>query len=46
MQSVVPDNARGRKGIWAAGRDSFTHGLIIGDFQHMPDAVCGIWPAL
>ncbi|CAG8958535.1 hypothetical protein HYFRA_00009850 [Hymenoscyphus fraxineus] len=45
MQSVVPDNARGRKSIWAASRDEFTHGLVIGDFQHMPENVCGIWPA-
>jgi hypothetical protein len=36
----------GRKSIWLESQDSFLHGLLIGDFAHMPGSDCGLWPAL
>jgi hypothetical protein len=35
----------GRKSVRVATKKSWTHGLFIGDFAHMPAASCGTWPA-
>ncbi|KAH8672012.1 glycoside hydrolase family 16 protein [Tricladium varicosporioides] len=34
----------GRKSIWLTSRDTFKHGILIGDFAHVPGSICGIWP--
>ncbi|EFX04311.1 GPI anchored peptidase m48 [Grosmannia clavigera kw1407] len=44
--SLVPDDsARGRKSVRVEGSYSFTHGLIVADFAHLPALKCGLWPA-
>lgn len=35
----------GRPSVRIASKQAFTHGLFIGDFEHVPDSVCGTWPA-
>lgn len=37
--------AAGRKSTRLTSNKAFTHGLIIGDIAHMPENVCGAWPA-
>lgn len=37
---------RGRKSIWLESKDEFLHGILIGDFAHVPGSDCGTWPAL
>lgn len=44
--SIIPLTLTGRKSIWLESKDAFQHGLLIGDFEHMPGSDCGIWPAL
>ncbi|KAG4418215.1 hypothetical protein IFR04_008657 [Cadophora malorum] len=43
--SIIPLTSTGRKSIWLESKDAFQHGLLIGDFEHMPGSDCGIWPA-
>lgn len=35
----------GRPSVRIASKEAFTHGLFIGDFEHIPAGVCGTWPA-
>ncbi|KKY17376.1 hypothetical protein UCRPC4_g05620 [Phaeomoniella chlamydospora] len=35
----------GRKSVRISSTKSYTHGLFIGDFGHMPGGICGTWPA-
>jgi hypothetical protein len=44
--TVLPDTKTGRKSIWLESKESFLHGLLIGDFAHVPGSICGLWPAL
>lgn len=44
--TVLPNTNSGRKSIWLESRDSFLHGVLIGDFAHVPGSICGLWPAL
>jgi hypothetical protein len=45
--TVLSDTKTGkRKSIWVESVDEFTHGVLIGDFAHMPGSDCGSWPAL
>ncbi|KAL2064217.1 hypothetical protein VTL71DRAFT_4711 [Oculimacula yallundae] len=43
--SIIPLTSTGRKSIWLESKDTFKHGLLIGDFEHMPGSDCGIWPS-
>ncbi|KAI9055369.1 hypothetical protein LZ554_000326 [Drepanopeziza brunnea f. sp. 'monogermtubi'] len=43
--SVISTSSTGRKSIWLESKDKFLHGLLIGDFEHMPGSDCGIWPS-
>lgn len=36
----------GRNSNWLTSNKPFLHGLLIGDFAHMPGSICGLWPAL
>ena len=36
----------GRNSVRITSNPSYTHGLIIGDFAHIPGSACGSWPAL
>ncbi|KAI5866784.1 concanavalin A-like lectin/glucanase domain-containing protein [Durotheca rogersii] len=36
---------KGRPSIRLTSNDTFTHGLFIADFAHMPASTCGTWPA-
>ncbi|KAK7923030.1 hypothetical protein PG985_007101 [Apiospora marii] len=38
-------NYRGRKSVRVESRESYNHGLFIGDFSHLPKPTCGTWPA-
>ncbi|KAF4628552.1 hypothetical protein G7Y89_g9596 [Cudoniella acicularis] len=35
----------GRKSVWLQSNLEFTHGVLIGDFAHVPSSACGTWPA-
>jgi len=35
----------GRPSVRISSKQAFTHGLFIGDFDHIPAGVCGTWPA-
>lgn len=35
----------GRPSVRIESKDTVDHGLVIGDFAHMPGSVCGSWPA-
>jgi len=35
-----------RKSIWIESNDDFLHGLLVGDFAHIPGSDCGTWPGL
>ncbi|TAQ85301.1 hypothetical protein B7494_g6365 [Chlorociboria aeruginascens] len=37
--------AGGRKSVRLTSKQSFTKGLFIADIAHMPDSICGVWPA-
>jgi hypothetical protein len=39
-----PDG-EGRMSVRIESQESWTHGLFIGDFAHMPKPACGLWPA-
>ncbi|RAL64164.1 hypothetical protein DID88_002057 [Monilinia fructigena] len=42
---VLSDTVNGkRKSIWVESVHEFTHGILIGDFAHMPGSDCGTWP--
>ncbi|KAH6712267.1 glycoside hydrolase family 16 protein [Leptodontidium sp. MPI-SDFR-AT-0119] len=43
--SIIPLSSTGRKSIWLESKNTFQHGLLIGDFEHMPGSDCGIWPS-
>ena len=34
----------GRPSVRIESKESYNHGLVIGDFAHMPGSVCGSWP--
>ncbi|KAF4634225.1 hypothetical protein G7Y89_g3895 [Cudoniella acicularis] len=42
--SSIISAPNGRKSIWIESKDSFLHGLLIGDFAHIPGGTCGTWP--
>jgi hypothetical protein len=35
----------GRPAMRLESKNSYSSGLIIGDFAHMPGSTCGVWPA-
>lgn len=41
-----PNSKRGRKSVRLESKAQFDHGLLIGDFDHLPGSACGIWPSL
>jgi hypothetical protein len=45
VDSTTQFPANGRRSVRLSSRDSFTHGLFIADIAHMPDSICGSWPA-
>ncbi|KAK8139534.1 endo-1-3(4)-beta-glucanase [Apiospora sp. TS-2023a] len=38
-------NYHGRNSVRVESRESYNHGLFIGDFSHLPKPTCGTWPA-
>ncbi|CZS93344.1 uncharacterized protein RAG0_03680 [Rhynchosporium agropyri] len=38
--SVIPLTSNGRKSIWVQSLHTFKHGLLLGDFEHMPGSDC------
>lgn len=36
----------GRESVRLQSTNTYTHGLVILDLEHMPGGVCGTWPAL
>ncbi|QSZ31492.1 hypothetical protein DSL72_001059 [Monilinia vaccinii-corymbosi] len=43
--TVLSDTVNGkRNSIWVESVHDFTHGILIGDFAHMPGSDCGTWP--
>ncbi|KAH6652916.1 concanavalin A-like lectin/glucanase, partial [Truncatella angustata] len=35
----------GRKSVRLEGRNTYSHGLFIADFSHLPKPTCGAWPS-
>lgn len=35
----------GRNSVRITSQKTWTHGLFIADILHMPDSICGTWPA-
>jgi len=46
LPAAIGNGSNGRKSIWLESKNSFLHGVLIGDFAHMPGSDCGLWPAL
>jgi hypothetical protein len=37
--------SKGRESVRVSSNKAYTRGLIIGDIAHVPDSICGVWPA-
>lgn len=44
--TVLNPNGAGRNSVRLMSNEAYTHGIIIGDFAHIPGTECGSWPAL
>lgn len=42
---MLDPNGVGRSSVRIESKKTYTKGLFIADIQHMPDSVCGVWPA-
>ena len=43
--TTLTPTGQGRKSVRITSQKSWTHGLFIADILHMPDSICGTWPA-
>ncbi|KAG5978299.1 hypothetical protein E4U55_006282 [Claviceps digitariae] len=43
--NVMSVGGSGRPSIRLESKESYSHGLFIADFLHMPPSQCGLWPA-
>ncbi|KXJ95399.1 concanavalin A-like lectin/glucanase domain-containing protein [Microdochium bolleyi] len=43
--TFLSTNDTGRPSVMLTSKESFTHGLFIADFDHMPASSCGSWPS-
>ncbi|KAF2756401.1 mixed-linked glucanase precursor [Pseudovirgaria hyperparasitica] len=43
--NVISTSGPGRNSVRIHSNPSYNHGLIIGDFAHIPGSQCGSWPA-
>lgn len=43
--STLNPSGTGRNSVRITTEKSWTHGLFIGDIAHMPNSICGTWPA-
>lgn len=43
--SHLDPKGKGRDSVRLQSNPSYQHGLIIGDFTHVPNSACGSWPA-
>ena len=44
--TVLGSQGLGRRSVRLESFDTFSNGLLVGDFEHMPGNTCGIWPSL
>lgn len=44
-RNVIRPTGPGRQSVRISTKKSWTHGLFIADIIHMPDSICGVWPA-
>jgi hypothetical protein len=44
-EAVTDPKGEGRMSVRIESEETWTHGLFIGDFAHMPKPACGVWPA-
>ena len=44
--TVISGTGTGRKSIWLESNTPFLHGVLVGDFAHVPGSICGLWPGL
>lgn len=42
---TTPNTVNGRSSLRTSSNKVYNHGLFIGDFAHMPDSICGVWPS-
>jgi hypothetical protein len=40
-----PTSGTGRQSIRITSQKTWTHGLFVADIKHMPNSICGTWPA-
>ncbi len=45
-KSILDTTAQGRNSIRLESTETWSSGLLIADFAHMPGNQCGVWPAL
>jgi hypothetical protein len=46
VDTVNTASSPGRSSVRLESTNTYTHGLVILDLNHMPGSVCGTWPAL
>ena len=46
QSGAISSSSAGRSSVRVTSRRHFPYGLFISDFAHLPQAECGIWPAL
>ena len=44
--SVLETKSQGRSSVRLESKETWSSGLLIADFAHMPGNQCGVWPAL
>lgn len=42
---TTANTVNGRSSVRTSSNKAYTHGLFIADIAHMPDSICGVWPA-
>lgn len=42
---TTANTAAGRSSVRTSSNKAYTHGLFVADIAHMPDSICGVWPA-
>ena len=45
VDAKTPSTPQGRNSVRLSSVQTFNHALVIADILHMPDQICGVWPA-
>ncbi|KAL1997583.1 hypothetical protein VTN02DRAFT_1415 [Thermoascus thermophilus] len=44
-QTTLDPTSAGRSSVRVQSKQTYSQGLFVADILHMPDSVCGVWPA-